>query len=135
MTLATSTTEDVRDNVRQAAQAVEEQLRAGSEKIYRSALDQAERTAVERRDYLSGYAHDVSDALESASGVLETRGRDAAAQVTRRAAEAVLSLGDRVSGQDVSTLMGDIEDFARRRPALFLGGAFLAGFGLIRVLR
>jgi hypothetical protein len=36
---------------------------------------------------------------------------------------------------DLEALLGDLESFARRRPVTFVGGAFLAGFVLARVVR
>ena len=79
-------------------------------------------------------AHDLADALDGASNTLHERGRDTAARFARRAAEELDSLGSRVEGQNVSDLLHNVETFARRRPALFLGGAFLLSFALVRYL-
>jgi hypothetical protein len=134
MDLASSTTEEAGRTVKQAAQAVKEQIRAGSEEVYVSAKSEAERVAVERRDDVAGYAHDISDALGAACNTLDERGRGTAAHLLRRAADEIGGIGERVHGQDIGEVMHTVEDFARRRPALFFGGAFLVAFGLIRLL-
>ena len=134
MSLANTTTEDAANAVKEAARQVEEHLRSGGTHAYEQAKAEAERVAVERRDGVASYAHDLADALDGASSTLHERGRDTAARFARRAAEELDSLGSRVEGQNVSDLLHNVETFARRRPALFLGGAFLLSFALVRYL-
>ncbi len=134
MNLATKTTEDVTDAVRQAAKDVQEQVRAGGEQAYLSARTEAERMAVDRRDGVASYAHDIADAFGSASSTLHDRGRDMAARLAQRAADEIDAIGSRVEGQDVGRVFREVEGFARRRPALFLGGAFLFSFALVHFL-
>lgn len=57
----------------------------------------------------SNYSSTLADKIERASGYLDDR--------------------------DLSQLMGDIEDFAHRNPALFLGGAFALGIVAARFLK
>jgi hypothetical protein len=132
MTSATNTREDVAHAVKEAAKSVEEQVRSGGEQAYASARAQAEKLAVERRDGVASYTHDLADALGSASDVLQERGRDTVARLARRAAEEIDAMGQRVEGQDVGRLVHEVEAFARQRPAVFLGAAFLLSFALVR---
>jgi hypothetical protein len=118
--------------VKDAAKSVEQQIRSTGEQAYDSVKTEAERLAVERRDVVAGYAHDIADAFHSAANTLQERGRETAARFTRRAAEEIGSLSQRVEGQDVGGVLHSVEDYARRRPALFLGGAFLLSFALVR---
>ena len=134
MSLATTTTEDAARVVKQAAKSVEKQIRSSGEHAYVSAKQGAEQLAVERRDVAASYAHDIAEAFGNASSTLEERGRDTAAHVVRRVAEEIDALGRRVEGQDVGSLLQHVEEFARHRPALFLGGAFLLSFALVRFL-
>lgn len=134
MSLATQSKEEAAAAVKKAAKSVGDQIQTASEEAYRSVKTEAERLASQRRDGMAGYAFDLSDAIESASATLEERGRHTAAQFARRAAEEIDSLGGRVQGQDVGSLLHRVEDFAKERPALFLGGAFLLSFALIRYL-
>lgn len=134
MSLATTTTEEAANAVREAARQAEEQLRSSGSHAYEQAKGEAERLAAERRDGMASYAHDLADALDGASNTLHERGRDTAARLARRAADELDALGSKVEGQNVSDLLHNVESFARRRPGLFLGGAFLLSFALVRYL-
>lgn len=134
MSLATKAAEDVTHAVSQAARGVEEQVRSGGEQAYISAKTEAERLAAERRDGVASYAHDIADAFGSASSTLHDRGRDTAARLAQRAADEIDAIGNKVEGHDVGQVVREVEGFARRRPALFLGGAFLISFALVRLL-
>jgi hypothetical protein len=132
MSLANTTKEEATQAVKDAAKGVEQQIRATGEQAYDSVKTEAERLAVERRDVVASYARDVADALHGASNILQERGRDTAARVARRVAEEAGALSQRVEGQDVGGMLHSVEDFARQRPAVFLGGAFLLSFALVR---
>ncbi|MBL8667609.1 MAG: hypothetical protein JNM48_09130 [Rhodospirillales bacterium] len=134
MSLATTTTEEAANAIKDAARQVDDQFRASSAHAYEQARAKAERVAVDRRDDMASYARDLADALDDASTTLQERGRDTAARVTRRAAEEIDAIGSRVEGQNISDLLHNVEGFARRRPGLFLGGAFLLSFALVRYL-
>lgn len=47
----------------------------------------------------------------------------------------LVTLADGLRDKDPGELMDDVTDFARRRPAVFLGGAFLLGLGVAQVLK
>lgn len=51
------------------------------------------------------------------------------------AADRLYRLADDVGAGDFEVLVEDLQRFARRRPAVFLAGAAVAGFGMGRVLR
>ncbi len=52
-----------------------------------------------------------------------------------RAAEGVERLGEYFDGKDLGEIVSDVERFARREPALFLGGAFVLGLMGARFLK
>ena len=62
------------------------------------------------------------------------RYRGGTAGVFHRAADEVGHLADRVHGQNVGRMVDEVEMFARTRPAVFFGGAFLLGFLATRLL-
>lgn len=134
MSLATTTTDDAANAVREAARQVEDHLRSSGSHAYEQARGEAERLATERRDGMASYARDLADALDGASSTLQERGRDTAARLARRAADELDALSSKVEGQNVGDLLHNVEAFARRRPGLFLGGAFLLSFALVRYL-
>jgi uncharacterized protein YjbJ (UPF0337 family) len=69
----------------------------------------------------------VAQALRQTGQQLREQDQIGVTQYIDRAADQV----DRISGylgrRDVGQLVDDVEDFARRQPALFLGGAFVLG--------
>ena len=58
-----------------------------------------------------------------------------AAQYGERAAEQIERFTDYLREHDVNQLVGEVEDFARRQPVIFIGGAFLLGFAGARFLK
>lgn len=80
---------------------------------------------------LSGFA----GALRTASDDLGRQGQDFAATYMQQAADGLERVSDAMRHQDLDQLVAHVEDFARRQPIAFLGGAVLAGFGLARVMK
>ncbi len=52
-----------------------------------------------------------------------------------RAADQLEQLGTFINERDITEMLAEVEGFARRQPALFLGGAFAAGLVASRFLR
>jgi diacylglycerol kinase len=80
------------------------------------------------------YASGVADAMRRAARELD-QDLPFAGSYLRRAASQVEELSDRVKSGDFNELLRDAQDFARRRPTVFLGLAVLAGFGAVRFLK
>ncbi|MGH9904058.1 MAG: hypothetical protein ACRD8U_00580, partial [Pyrinomonadaceae bacterium] len=57
------------------------------------------------------------------------------AMFARRAAEGLAGFSGSLRQRDVDSLLAQAQDFARRRPAVFLGGALATGFVLARFLK
>jgi hypothetical protein len=105
---------------RDAAEDVKEQLRS-------SAASQKDAAAQQ----MDGWAH----ALKTASDDLDNRGQGSAAGWVRQAAAGLERASGTVRERNVDDLLGTVEDFARRQPVAFLGGAVVAGFGLARLMK
>jgi hypothetical protein len=56
------------------------------------------------------------------------------ANFARKAAGEIEHLADAVKDRDLSDLVGVVQDYARRQPAIFLGATALAGFVVTRFL-
>jgi vacuolar-type H+-ATPase subunit E/Vma4 len=121
---ARSTAEDIKDRARGAAESVVE----GVKERARTAASEQKNQAAER---LSGFA----DALRTASSDLDQRGQTMASGFVRQAAEGLEHVSGAVRTQDFDDLVETVESFARRQPAIFLGSAVLAGFGLARFVK
>ncbi|GGT85075.1 hypothetical protein GPZ77_32605 [Streptomyces sp. QHH-9511] len=106
------------------------------------ATSQARDLVGELRDQLQGQAHSqtqnlaqnvrrLADELRemSESGKPES----SAAGVVRQLADGGHQVASRLEQRGPDGLVGDLQDFARRRPGVFLAGAALAGFAVARV--
>jgi ABC-type transporter Mla subunit MlaD len=80
------------------------------------------------------YASGVAEAMRRAAREFD-KDLPIAGTYLRRAASQVEELSDRVKSGDLNELLRDAQDFARRRPTVFLGLAVLAGFGAVRFLK
>lgn len=107
---------------RQASQLVDQ----ASTGLQQQAETQTQRAAQMLRDYDS-----------EVQALLDGRPQDAPHLVQRlqQGSGQLSGLADRLDQRGPQGLLSDVEDFARRRPGLFLLGCALAGFAATRVLR
>jgi hypothetical protein len=117
---ARETAAGMKEDARGVAEDVKEQVRATTAKQKDAAAQQ-----------IDGWAH----ALNTASDDLRDRGQESAAAWVRQAAAGLQRASGTMRERDVDDLLGTVEDFARRQPVAFLGGAVVAGFGLARLMK
>jgi hypothetical protein len=122
---------EVGRQAREAAEEVKQEARAAADQAKEQARSAATRQKDAAAQQMGGWAH----ALRTASDDLHSRGQDTAAAYVRQAADGLERASGTVRGRDVDELIGSVEDFARRQPVAFLGGAVAAGFGLARFMR
>lgn len=133
---------EVAGTLRGSARELKDRAREGS----RDLLDQA----VEKKDELKARAgtlvddgrHRAADragtlarALHGTADNLEQEGDRQLSQWVHQAAQQVDRFVGYLEGHDPGGLVRDMEDLARRNPALFLGGTYAAGLVLGRFLR
>lgn len=76
----------------------------------------------------------IADVIRTAGN--ELRGEnDALASYVDMASDQMRRFADQIRERGVVDMMDDVSQFARRRPALFIGGAFLVGLGIARFLK
>lgn len=76
----------------------------------------------------------VASALRRAGDELRPRNESLASYADMAVGE-LEHLSSRIRDKEPGEYLNDIEDFARRRPTAFVGGAFLVGLGLARFLK
>ncbi|MEL7253972.1 MAG: hypothetical protein AAGL23_07335 [Pseudomonadota bacterium] len=95
--------------------------------------DIAHAKATDAKDGVADEVSSVSNALRRASEDL----REGSPQ--ERAFDAVsgslADLSDSVRSKDITEMVDDVSDFARRNPVTFLGGAALLGFAAVRMAK
>jgi hypothetical protein len=122
---------EVGRQAREAAEEVKQEARAAADQ----AKEQARSAATRQKDAAAQQMGGWAQALRTASDDLHSRGQDTAAAYVRQAADGLERASGTVRGRDVDELIGSVEDFARRQPVAFIGGAVAAGFGLARFMR
>jgi len=116
------------DTLQQARDSVSSAAAQASTKVVSTINDQKARAA----DGLGS----VAQALRQSSGQL--RDQDAAAslhQLVSSAADQVDRLSGYMRSRSVSDMVSEVEQFARRQPAVFIGGALLLGLLGARFLK
>ena len=91
------------------------------------ALEDRKAAGAERVKGISGAIRRAADELE--------RELPPAATYIRRAADEIDAMTDAVQRRDVRQIVGDVQSFARRQPAAFLGATVLGGFAIMRLLK
>jgi hypothetical protein len=86
-------------------------------------------------DQASGLIGEVADAVESVGRQLRQNDQAMLAEYASRAAHQIDRFSAYLEENDVEDLVYDAERFARRQPAVFLGGAFALGFLAVRFLK
>ena len=116
------------------------------ESVIQHAKDVAQKTASDARRQLGQQAehrkHDASARLGHVAEALRETGRhlseddDAGLSgYADRAAEQVERVSEYFRSRTIGDLVGDVERFARREPAIFLGGAMALGLAAARFLK
>lgn len=89
----------------------------------------------ERRTSAAHRVNAISRALTGAAESLRDNGEPQLSDWVRQAATQVERVVDYLEGKPVDGMVTDLEDMARRHPALFMGGTYAAGLALGRFLR
>ena len=76
----------------------------------------------------------IADAFRNAGNELRNE-NETIAQYVDMASDQMRRFADTIRQRGVADMMDDLNQFARRRPALFIGGAFLVGIGIARFLK
>ena len=122
-----------KENVKGAAYEAAQEAKTRASEYAREARDQAHDRANSAKDYAAGEAGKVASALRRASDDL------AEGSVQERAfgamARTIADAADDMRHKDVVEIGDDLNHFARRNPAAFIGSAALLGFAAARFLK
>ena len=122
------------DSVTQTAKERVSDVSAAASQMAGEARDKVEAAATHQKSRGADYIGAIAGAMNRAAGEFESEVPQAAHYI-RQASEQVSGFADTVRQRDVRELMGEVQDFARRQPTLFFGGAVLVGFAALRFLK
>lgn len=117
-----------------AGEAVEQaQQKAGE--VVGQIREQASVRLEDQKGVLAEGVRTVADALRHTGDTLREEEQAAVAQYADRTAEQVERFYRYLNERDLGQITADVENFARRQPALFLGGSFVLGLLAVRFLK
>src|SRR5215216_1919261 len=125
------TTEQVKEQVREQAQAAQERARGAAGQTRGRLRDQVDQRSTRAGERLSGTASDVRGVAEE----LRRQGKDTPARLAEQAAGQADRVADYLKGASGERLLRDVEDFARRQPWAVAAGGLALGFAASRFLK
>ncbi|MFE6200329.1 hypothetical protein [Streptomyces sp. NPDC057838] len=137
---AAATADQARQGAGEVAGTAAEQLRAvtGEARAQAGAVagDLRTRVTEEADNQARRGARAVRQWADDLSGLADGADTDSPARsLVAQAADRGHRAADYLDSRGVGGLVGDLQDFARRRPGAFLGGAVLAGFAVGRLAK
>lgn len=124
--LTEGVTRRVKDNASQIADAAVD--------LATSAKGKVEDAVTQRKSLGADYIDSIAQATGRAAEEFEADLPQAASYI-RQASEQIQSIAETVREKDVRELVGEVQDFARRQPTLFFGGAVVLGFAALRFVK
>ena len=106
-----------------AKQSAKQGAKQGADQVKRTVMSQA----ATQKDQAAQSLTTVSGAVNQAAQQLRQNNQEPMARAVESAATNIGQFADYLRARNVSDLIGEVEDFASRQPALFLSGAFLVG--------
>ena len=121
---------DLTDGVTRAAKDNASQLGDAALEMANSAKDKVEAAVSQRKSLGADYIGSIAQATGRAANAFESE-LPQAAHYIRQASEQIQGVADTVRERDVRELVGEVQEFARRQPTLFFGGAVVLGFAAL----
>jgi hypothetical protein len=117
-----------------------EQAKETASESYDVVANKATSSIEQRKNEFSSGLKTVADSVREVGGQIRTKGEpsqltDMASEYSHKTAHALDGVANYFERKDLRAITRDIEDFARRNPAIFLGGAFALGLLAARFLK
>jgi len=126
---------DVADQAKETAGQVADQTKQAARQVIDQARDQATSKLGSQKDNAAAGLNSVAQALRQTGEHLREQDQTGVTSYIDGAADQVEQLSTYLQNHDIGQLVDDVEYFARRRPALFVGGAFVLGILGARFLK
>ena len=120
-------------DLKESAAATTEALRRQAGVFAHEVGDELSRTGEQQKERGADALRHFAGAIDSAASELENQS-PAVAHIVHETARRVDGLSSQLANRNVNELIEQAAEFARARPALFIGGSVAAGFALARFL-
>ncbi|MEC8916893.1 MAG: hypothetical protein VX796_04630 [Pseudomonadota bacterium] len=108
--------------------------RETADEIRQTAQHKAEGVFDQQKGVAADQAKSLSSAFRKMAQELDDQNQGYLSGYAKRMADCTDTASERLRDQDMNGLMGQVRDYSRQQPALFMGGAVAAGFVLARFL-
>jgi uncharacterized protein YjbJ (UPF0337 family) len=132
---ASDATRQVTGQVKETVGQVADQAQQAAGQVVDQARQQASARLVGQKDRAAEGLTSVAHALRQTSQQLRAQDQQAVTGYIESAASQVERMSNYLKQNDLGGLIDDVEQFARRQPALFLGGTFVLGLLGARFLK
>jgi hypothetical protein len=132
--IAEQAKEQVQQTVAKSKQAVQDgkEIAGG---LLGKAREQVKTQLVTQKDNAATGLDEVAQALMESSSRLQEHGQAAVAQLGDKAAGKIADFSSYLRDHDINDVVREVETFARRQPALFVGSAVMLGLVAARFLK
>jgi hypothetical protein len=130
-----SSAADVGNGAPERAHAAAEQAQEQAQQAAGQAQDKVREQLDQRSTQLAERVHAQASDLRSVSAALRDQGKDRPAEGVDRLAGYAEQAGSYLRDNDTDAMLGDAEDFGRRKPAVVAAGALALGFVASRFLK
>lgn len=127
--------QQAKDELRAHAGEAAHEVRDKARDLAQQARDQARTQLAGQKDRATEQLDSISSALRTTSDTLRDEEQDTVARYVGEAAQRIDRLSGYLRSHTAGELMDEAERYARREPALFLGGAMLLGLLGARFLK
>jgi hypothetical protein len=126
---------EIKETFGRSARGLSTELKRESRRLMDDAAESATALAKEKKTVAADYLRALAEAAGASCEVLDERGFAGSSRFLTRAVEGLESFSGDLATREPRELLDDAVAYARRNPALFLGAALFAGFGLSRLVQ
>jgi hypothetical protein len=126
-----SSTEKLKEKTQEAAG----EIKAKAQTVSSGATDRLRGEIDSRSTQAGDQTVSLAGAMRRAGDELRQEGKETPASLADQAAERIESLGEYLRRTNADSMLGDVEDFARRRPWSIAVGGFVIGLVASRLLK
>jgi hypothetical protein len=133
-TESSGTLAEAKSKIAQTARETASKVKSAASNTAARATEEAERVASEKKETAANRIGEYSSAIHDSARSLEEKDPNIA-WFTHRAADKLQGVADYMRNRGFPELRHDVEGIARRHPAAFFGGMFVAGLILGNVVK
>lgn len=130
-----SGSESTGSDVNEAAMETAERARHQARQLMGEAKERTKSALADQKGVIAEQVDSMAHALRMTANQLDEQNKGSIARYADWAADGLDRLSNSLRERDLDSLVGQVSDFARRRPVAVIGGAAVAGFLLSRFLK